>query len=53
MVQRFAKDAQRADILAYLGSLSGSPVPFPAPMIAEEGMEDLGDGDASEDDTAH
>jgi cytochrome c len=31
MTQRFSKDNQRADILAYLGSLSNSPVPFPEP----------------------
>lgn len=31
MVQRFAKDEQRADILAYLSTLSDSPVPFPEP----------------------
>ena len=38
MVQRFPKDAQRADLLAYLGTLSPSPVPFPAPAApaAEE-----------------
>ncbi|MEO1136139.1 MAG: c-type cytochrome [Pseudomonadota bacterium] len=31
MVQRFPRDPQRADILAYLGSLSANPVPFPEP----------------------
>ena len=31
MAQRFAKDDQRADILAYLGSLSLSPARYPAP----------------------
>ena len=36
MVQRIAKDTQRADILAYLQTLSSSPVPFPAPAVAEE-----------------
>ena len=36
MVQRFAKDEQRAEILAYLGSLSANPVPFPAPAAPEE-----------------
>ena len=30
MNQRFPKDAQRADILAYLATLSADPVPFPA-----------------------
>jgi len=50
MVQRFAKDEQRADILAYLGSLSASPVAFPAPVIVEEtaALEDAAEtvGDA-------
>jgi len=37
MTQRFARDDQRADILAYLGSLSANPVAFPAPPpIVEE-----------------
>lgn len=43
MVQRFAKDEQRADILAYLSTLSDSPVPFPtpaAPAEAEAGEEE-------------
>ncbi len=35
MVQRFPRDNQRADILAYLGSLSTNPEPFPAPMAVE------------------
>ncbi len=35
MAQRFARDDQRADILAYLGSLSASPAPFPEPAAAE------------------
>lgn len=35
MVQRFARDTQRADLLAYLGSLSDSPAPFPAPAVVE------------------
>ncbi len=46
MVQRIGKDDQRADILAYLGSLSDSPVAFPEPTVAaEEGatpVEDAG-----------
>lgn len=33
MVQRFARDDQRADILAFLQTLSDDPVPFPAPAI--------------------
>lgn len=36
MVQRFAKDEQRADLLAYLGSLSSDPVPYPAPAPVAE-----------------
>ncbi len=40
MVQRFAKDDQRADILAYLGSLSANPAPFPEPApVVEEPAE--------------
>ncbi len=35
MVQRFAKDEQRAEILAYLGSLSANPVAFPAAVVVE------------------
>jgi len=31
MVQRFPRDNQRADLLAYLGSLSADPVPYPEP----------------------
>lgn len=34
MVQRFARDDQRADILAYLRSLSDDPVDFPPPVEA-------------------
>lgn len=41
MVQRFPRDDQRADILAYLGSLAASPAPFPepAPAATEEAAE--------------
>lgn len=39
MVQRFPRDDQRADILAYLGSLAASPVPFPAPAAAAPAEE--------------
>lgn len=35
MAQRFARDGQRADILAYLGSLSSNPAAFPVPVVAE------------------
>ena len=56
MNQRFAKDEQRADLLAYLASLSANPVPFPEPAAitleeaaadaiesAEEIVEEAGD----------
>ncbi|MEL6112739.1 MAG: c-type cytochrome [Pseudomonadota bacterium] len=35
MNQKIKKDAKRADILAYLGSLSADPIPFPEPAPAE------------------
>lgn len=34
MVQRFPRDEQRVDILAYLGSLADDPVAFPEPAAA-------------------
>ena len=36
MVQRVARDEQRADILAYLGSLSANAPAFPAPLAPAE-----------------
>ena len=36
MVQRVARDEHRADILAYLGSISVNPPPFPEPLPAPE-----------------
>ncbi len=36
MVQRFPKATQRANLLAYLQSLSDEPVPFPVPEVIEE-----------------
>lgn len=39
MAQRFARDEQRADILAYLGSLSANPVAFPQPAAPEAPAE--------------
>lgn len=39
MVQRFRKDDQRADLLAYLGSLSANPVAYPEPVVVEEAVE--------------
>lgn len=39
MVQRFPKAEQRADILAFLQTLSDSPVPFPAPAAPASGEE--------------
>ena len=41
MVQRFARDTQRADILAYLGSLSANPAPFPEIPVVEEVVEEM------------
>ena len=43
MVQRFPKDDQRADILAYLGSLSASPLPFPEPAPPADDAVEAGD----------
>ena len=44
MVQRFPQDDRRADILAYLATLSDNPAPFPAPAVvhaeADAHMED-------------
>ena len=48
MNQRFARDDQRADLLAYLGSLSASPVAFPAPAAVEAPVEE-----AAADETGH
>ena len=47
MVQRFPKDDQRADILAYLATLSSSPVPFPPPAAAPEAADEAEAGDAT------
>lgn len=51
MVQRYAKPEQRADLLAFLQTLSDNPVPFPAPAAppAENenaGMEEGGETEA-------
>ena len=40
MQQKIKKDGKRADILAYLGSLSTDPVPFPKPAQIEVGDSD-------------
>lgn len=50
MNQRFARDAQRADLLVYLGSLSDNPVAPPAPIAAaaddaDHAGDDHGDGE--------
>lgn len=37
MNQKIGKDTRRADILAYLATLSANPVPFPAPAAGDEG----------------
>ncbi|WP_411816852.1 c-type cytochrome [Hyphococcus sp. DH-69] len=50
MVQRFPRDDQRADLLAYLGSLSADPVPFPEPAPAAEEDEEAAEEAATEDD---
>ena len=50
MAQRVGRDDQRADILAYLGSLSANPVAFPAPVEVEAPAELE---DAVEDATDH
>ncbi|MEQ8934191.1 MAG: cytochrome c family protein [Amphiplicatus sp.] len=47
MVQRFPKPEQRADILAFLHTLSSSPVPFPEPAPpAEEPAEETSQSEA-------
>lgn len=52
MAQRIQKPEQRADLLAYLQTLSDNPVPFPAPAApAEEAADDAdapADGDAED-----
>ncbi len=53
MVQRFPRDNQRADILAYLGSLSSNPVPFPAPLPAVEVTDEAETADHGEEAEAH
>jgi cytochrome c len=56
MIQRFPKADQRADILAYLATLSDAPAPFPAPVVAdaptEAGTEAPAEGVATEAGTA-
>jgi cytochrome c len=47
MVQRFAKANQRAEILAYLQTLSDSPVAFPEPAPAAQAATE-GEGAAAE-----
>ncbi len=39
MVQRIGRDNKRAELLAFLGSLSDNPVPFPAPLVIEAATE--------------
>ena len=47
MAQRIGKDDKRADILAYLSTLTnGEPLPFPEPAPAPEEMADAGDAAA-------
>ncbi|GGD12079.1 c-type cytochrome [Aquisalinus flavus] len=56
MVQRIGKEDRRADILAYLATLtSGEPVPFPEPAPAEAPAEDMAEAEGADitvDDTA-
>ena len=40
MAQKIRKENKRADILAYLGTLSDDPVPFPEPAPVEEAAGD-------------
>ncbi|ADM08861.1 cytochrome C [Parvularcula bermudensis HTCC2503] len=50
MAQMVRKEEKRADLLAYLGSLSNDPVPYPAPAPApEETAEAEGDADSGEE----
>lgn len=53
MVQRFPRDEQRADILAYLGSLSDNPVPFPAAPAADETTDEDEAEETPSDSEAH
>lgn len=51
MVQRFPRADQRADILAYLATLSDDPVPFPEPPVrAAAAPEEAAAGDAGAED---
>lgn len=52
MVQRFPKDDQRADLLAYLSTLSDDPVPFPEPAAEEPAGEPESAEEEIEVDTA-
>lgn len=49
MAQRYSRPAQRADILAYLSTLSANPAPFPAPAAPAEVAEDDAAADAEHD----
>lgn len=48
MAQKFSKPEQRADLLAYLATLSDDPVPFPEPAPAEEAPTDGAETEAGE-----
>ena len=52
MVQRFPKDDQRADILAYLSTLSSNPVAFPEPAAAPEAASEPDAGETETGDAA-
>jgi cytochrome c len=44
MVQRFPKAEQRAEIIAYLNTLSDSPLPLPTPAAPQEASAPEGEG---------
>lgn len=54
MVQRIGRDSQRAEIIAYLASLSNNPVPFPEPAAAAsaDAHGDDSHGDAAADEAS-
>ncbi|MFZ5618717.1 MAG: c-type cytochrome [Pseudomonadota bacterium] len=51
MVQRFPKAEQRAELIAFLNTLSDSPLPLPTPAAAPEADEAEAEGDAPEGET--
>ena len=49
MVQKIRKEEKRADILAYLQTLSSAPVPFPAPVVPADVIEQVLEEETSEE----